>query len=202
MGISRLNPEQKTVVVELMSIGLGASNIKNELLELYGIDITINGIHKNYVKNAKYQKLADDYRDALSRDLFKIPIANRSARLAILLKAIKLAMKGQDRTEYFKDGKLDRVEYRSVQVVGVSQLIREARAEMEKMENPDHAEKMSLLDIIRDFSKREQRGEVDKGGNGKPIHATPDNGNKLLDDGIPEGSDRLGRTDPKGYTVF
>jgi len=165
----KIRPE----IIKLLALGYSAPLVVQELKDNYGITVCQQNIINNYKK--KRAKIIEMYRQHMAKEVMKHPLADKRTRLNYLLKGLNHALTWSTDKLYF-DKFGDQIgEIKSVKVGVISQLIKEAREEIEGVKPPGVEVKVSLLQIIKEVSAHERgfdvttKAKVDRG-----LQAPPD----------------------------
>ena len=128
---AKLSANQQLKVCALIAVGYNAQRISDILEEEDGVNVTLQNIYYNYIKNPRWKKIIERISRHAERKILKHPLAQKVNRLNILKDAINEAFTWRlDKINYDKQGnELSRVEKRNIGMV--ANLIHEARAEVE-----------------------------------------------------------------------
>lgn len=148
----KVPPNIKAEIVKMVACGFNPSIIQQALRDEYDFDLTKQCIWKSYICNPKFRVLAEKFQETITQELQKIPIARKEVRLLVIQKAINECLRERvSKREYDEDGNVTETMVK-LQPAAVASLVKEARAETEG-EIKDE-EKITMLDIIRNFTKK------------------------------------------------
>ncbi len=129
--LPKLTPDQQNELCGLLAAGYNCERASDYFLETYGIKLSRQNIHKNYVKNKKWQAVINRLVGVIDQKIIEHPLAHKMNRLNIIQEALNESFTWRlDKVHFSKLGRKVSEVYKK-NVGNVASLIREARIEIE-----------------------------------------------------------------------
>lgn len=158
----KLNAIHKKAVIYMLAYGFSPGLIVQELYQEFGIKVTPDNIRIGYLYRPKTKKRIEEIREKIDQSIMEHPLSKKVNRLNYILKALNHSLEFGVTKKYFSKTGEYLGDIEEVQVGVVSQLIREARAEVEGESDSGKDVKLTLLQVIQDWGKVHERRSKDK----------------------------------------